>query len=105
MVAYDSRRWPDATKRLTTETLAALSAALNEQRVSGRDAVDSLRAAVGSAAREARERAIPPESLLVQLKLVADETGFPPMLGDEATNAVREWMVNACITAYYQEER
>jgi hypothetical protein len=105
MGAYDSHRWPEAEKRLTTETIVALTAALHEQRTSGRDAVGSLREAICSAAREARGRAIPPETFLVQLKLVADDAGFPPMLGDEATNAIREWMVNACITAYFQEQR
>ena len=104
MVAYDSRRSPDSGHRLKTETLDALAAALVEQRGAGRHPVDALRSAVATAAQEARERSIPPEALLVQLKRLADDAGLAAMIGDEQTNAVREWLVNACITAYFQAE-
>jgi hypothetical protein len=104
MVAYDSRRWPAPDKRLTDETVAALRAAISGQRDAGREPTPLLRDAVIAAARDARERAIPPESLLVQLKIVAEEAGVPPVIGaDEGATALREWLVSACVSAYFSE--
>ena len=75
------------------------------QRAQGRTPSAELEAAIQSAARDARERSISPESLLVQLKLVAEEAGVYPSIGiDEGTNALREWLVSACVTAYFKGE-
>jgi hypothetical protein len=40
--------------------------------------------------------------LLVQLKLVAEEAGVNPVLGDGGAGALREWLVTACVAAYYR---
>ena len=102
MAALDSRHWPDAAKRLKEDTIVALRDAIIAQRDAGREPTHVLRDAVSSAARDARERAIPPEALLVQLKMIAEEAGVPPMIGaDEGATALREWLVSACVAAYY----
>lgn len=103
MVAYDSRRMPDPAHLLRPETVSALRAALVEQRASGIDPVPSLTEAIRAAAREARERRLPAEALIIQLKALADEVGLP-LAGPEpgGRRQVREWMVTACLRAYWE---
>ena len=103
MVAYDPRRWPGADKRLRDETIDALRAAIRAQRQMGPSPSPELEAAIQTAARDARERDIAPEVLLVQLKLVAEEAGVFPSIGvDASASALREWLVTACVTAYFR---
>lgn len=103
MVAYDTR-WPNPDRRLSQETLDALADALRAQRAAGREPIPQLEAAIHAAAREATARAIPPESLLVQLKLLAEQAGMPPHMGDEGASALREWIVRACVAAYFAKD-
>ena len=102
MVAYDPRRWPDASMRLSQPTLDALTAALKEQRAGGDEPRPALEQAVVAAADEARDRGITPELLLVQLKLIAEDAGFNPMLGDTRTTVLREWIVSTFVAAYFK---
>jgi len=106
MVAYDPRRWPDADRRLRDETIDALRTAISAQRSKGRTPLPELEAAIDMAARDARERGIPPEMLLVQLKLVAEDAGvFSGINGaEEGANAMREWLVTACLNAYFRDD-
>jgi len=107
MVAYDSRRVPDPEHMLRPETIGALRAALAEQRGVGAEPVTSLSEAIRAASREARERHLPPEALLIQLKSLADEVGLPPVPSSQdraKRRAVREWMVTACLRAYWEDE-
>lgn len=107
MVAYDSRRVPDPNHMLRPETIATLRAALEEQRAAGPEPVASLSEAIRTASREARERHLPPEALLIQLKSLADDVGLPlvPSSPDRVRRReVREWMVTACLRAYWDEE-
>lgn len=104
MVAHDPRRWPAPDRRLRDETIEALTGAIKRQRAMGRDPSPELTEAIHAAAADARERGIPPEMLLVQMKLVAEEAGVAPALGiDESANALREWLVTACVTAYFRK--
>ena len=103
MTAHDPRRWPAPDRRLSEETIDALRAAIVEQRKQGRTPTPELEAAICLAARDARERSIAPETLLVQLKLVAEEAGVYPSIGlDEGVSALREWLVTACVSAYFK---
>jgi hypothetical protein len=105
MVAYDPRRWPDANRRLRDETIDALREAIKAQREKGREPLPELEAAILMAAKDARDRSIQPEVLLVQLKLVAEEAGVFPAMGlDEGVTALREWLVSACVRAYFGNE-
>ena len=87
--------------RLSQPVLEALSGSLRQQRSAGRDPIPELHDAIVAAAKEARERNIAPETLLVQLKRLADETGFARELGQEETNLLRERIVSACVAAYF----
>ena len=106
MVAYDPRRWPDADRRLRDETLDALRAAIAAQRKMGSKPSSELQDAIDLAARDARERGIQPETLLVQLKLVAEEAGVYTVIGDteDGATALREWLVSACVNAYFRTD-
>ena len=103
MVAYDPRRWPDPSMRLSQPVLDALSGSLRAQRGAGREPSDALQRAIVEAANEARARNMAPETLLVQLKLLAEESGFSRELGNEEISALRERIVSACVRAYFAE--
>ena len=102
MVAHDPRRWPAADKRLSEQTISALRDAIAAQKQLGITPSSQLEAAIQAAARDARERGINPEVLLVQLKLIAEEAGVTPILGDGTAGALRDWLVSACVAAYYR---
>src|SRR5688572_4385218 len=104
MVAYDSRRGSGERKRLSDETSSSLLDALRAQRGAGHTPVPELHDAVRVASHEARDGAMEPEHLIVQLKLIAEEAGFPRAMGDEEAYAIREWMVRACIAAYFAKD-
>jgi hypothetical protein len=101
MVAYDSRWMPDPAHLLRPETEALLREALAAQRTSGDEPISALTDAIRTAAREARERQLPPEALLVQLKSLADEAGISTRGGAE-WRGVREWMVIMLLRAYWE---
>jgi hypothetical protein len=103
MVAYDSRRTPDPAHMLTPDTLTALRQALEEQRDAESVPVPALVTAINLAAREARERNIAPETLLIHLKELANETRLVQSTrGFGRARDVREWMVRACLRAIYE---
>jgi hypothetical protein len=103
MVAYDSRRTPDPAHMLTPDTLDALRQALEEQRDAESVPIPALVGAINRAAREARERNIAPETLLVHLKGLASETRLTESTrGFGRARDVREWMVRACLRAIYE---
>jgi hypothetical protein len=101
MVAYDSRRGSDGRKRLSDASSSALLDALREQRNAGNTPAPPLKDAITAAANEARDTAMEPEQLIVQLKQIAEHAGFPATMGDEQSSTIREWMVSACIEAYF----
>ena len=90
--------------RLSQPVLDTLTEALREQRRAGRSPIPKLRDAICSAALEARTRDIAPEALLIQLKLLADDVGPIPTLGDVEASALREWIVSACVAAYFPKD-
>jgi hypothetical protein len=102
MIAYDSRRMPDPAQLLYPDTIAALRSALIEQRDCGAEPIKSLSTAIQSAAREGRARNLPPQAVLIQLTVLADEIGLPAAAPDcDPKGHMREWMVTACLRAYW----
>lgn len=99
MVAYDSRRPPTPLSEPTRELLrAAIADALGRNGEGG----PLLRTALQAAAKEAREREMRPEELIIELKSIF--TGVihgraSAFAGDD--NRLREWLVTNCLKAYY----
>lgn len=104
MVAYDSRRRPDPSELLRPETIDALRAALVDQRTQGDEPTSRLYTAIRNAAVEARERELVPEALIYQLKQLADDAHLAPVSHIEGPRSVREWMVGACLRAYFESD-
>ena len=105
MVAYDSRRMPDPDKLLRPETAAALLEAFRAQLTSGDQPTAELSEAIRRAAHEARARSLPPETLIIQLKAIAEQAGVPPVLGeDESRRQIRQWMVTMSLRAYWDSQ-
>src|SRR6476620_11758564 len=102
MVAYDSRPVPDPSQALSRQTVDALRAALLAQRAMGVEPIDQLRSAIRIAGAEARERSLPAEALLIQLKQLTEEAGLQHADPDRRSRThVREWMVRALLRAYW----
>lgn len=101
MVAYDSRGVPDPSRALRPETIEALRAALTNQAASGPEPTVVLADAIRAAAIEARQRSLPPESLLLQLKQLAED--ILASTGEErrTPSALNEWMVRTMLQAYW----
>ncbi len=102
MVAYDSRRIPDPSQLLRSQTVQELRQALLAQRNAGASPISALRLAIRRAATEARTRGLPPESLIIQLKALAIEVGLEAPEDLRTRTHVREWMVGACLRAYWE---
>jgi hypothetical protein len=102
MVAYDSRRLPDPDKMFSPETAAALVEAFRAQRTEGEAPIPALTEAVRNAAREARARRLPPEAVLIQLKLLAEQAGLTSTGDEDDRRRLREWMVTISLRAYWE---
>jgi hypothetical protein len=103
MNAFDSSRSPDPSQFLHPQTLDALRAALTHQRSCGEQPTATLADAVKAAALEARARDLTPESVIIQLKTMADEVGLAAPERGGGRAAIREWMVLACLRAYFSD--
>lgn len=102
MVACDSSRVPDPEKLLRPETAAALVAALQAQLAAGEQPTAQLSDAIRAAAREARDRELPAEGLIIQLKHIADSVAGPLNIGDDVgRRQMRHWMVSMSLRAYW----
>lgn len=101
MVAYDSRRTPDPEQMLRPTTANALRIAFRNQHEAGTEPIPELGDAIRAAAREARERDLQPEAVLIQLKTLANEA-VPTFFSNDAQKEVRQWMVLMCIRAYWE---
>lgn len=95
---------PDPANLLRPETQAQLRQALSAQREAGLAPRNELRDAIRAAAREARERQLAPEAILIQLKVLAEEIGLPAQHASTPRNDVRTWMVTTLLRAYWESE-
>jgi hypothetical protein len=90
---------------LYPETIAALKRALEQQAVAGVQPTLELTDALHQASREARERQLLPEALIIQLKALADDVGLPLAdVDSRGPRVIREWMITACLRAYWNVE-
>lgn len=99
MMAHDSG--PDSSGDLEAQTIVSLRTSLTSYVRDGTDG-EPLRAALAQAAREAREKGIYPERLLVRLKEVWH--GLPDSDGADPAAQARmlQRVVSICIRHYYE---
>ena len=104
MVPEDSRH-PPPPRGLSPHTAEALRTAIADGWRAGQDAEQRLSEVLRQAAREAHEQGLRPEELIVALKRVEEDVmGQPGALRAtdvEARRRFREWMVSACVRAYF----
>lgn len=104
MVAYDSRRTPDPAQQLMPRTVEALRAALLVQKNAGQEPVPELRAAIRLAAADAESRHLRPENVLAELNgLLTEIVVDTNAQGSRPSRGMREWLVLACVRAYWAE--
>lgn len=101
MVAYDPRRPPDPSRSLTPATREALRAALLTQWKSPDGLAPGLHEVIRTVAAEARDRGIRPEELIIDLKALEDGVAEESKIAARTRARVREWIVAACVKAYF----
>jgi hypothetical protein len=104
MVAHNSRGNPDPSQQLRASTVEQLRAALGSQRSAGTEPLPELRGAIRTAAAEARERGIHADALLAQLnQMLQDASRESTSLGPIENRGIKEWLITACLKAYWYE--
>jgi hypothetical protein len=106
MIAHDSRGTPEDARALSAAVVRRLREAIDARWSAKRGdadrAVATLAAALQDAAVEARERALHPEELIIVIKaLEQDVAATRGDLGHADRRALREWLVTACVRAYF----
>lgn len=100
-MAPDSRYLPEP-RSLSDETLAVLREAVGGHLQHASDPDCGLERAVAAVVREARERAMRPEELIVAFKSLYSSLPEPSTAAARAEQVrLREHLVTACIRAYY----
>ena len=104
MVPQDSRQ-PPSPRSLSPETAEALRVAIADGWRAGQESQARLHDVLVRAAREAHDQGLRPEELIVALKHVEEDVmGQPGTLRStdvDARRRFREWMVSACVRAYF----
>ena len=104
MVAYDPTRPPDRSRELSDESVARLRTAIAAQWRTGQAESAETRDALLSIAREARERGIRPEALIVVLKRIeSDVARSVPERSAVVQRQLTEWLVTTCVRAYFED--
>ena len=63
-----------------------------------------LRAALGEAARDAKQRLLRPEELLLALKAIEDQVAASiDRIDAEEREQLRHWLVGACMRAFFND--
>lgn len=102
MVAYDSRRTPDAQRALPPEAIAELKAAIEAELSVAEPPTDRLRDVVHRAAGIARERGARPEDLVAVLRLIEREiAGDHPALPASTRESLGSRIALAMLRAYF----
>jgi hypothetical protein len=87
---------------LSEPTRALLRSAIAESLTGNGEGSPSLRAALQTAAAEAREREMRPEELIIELKAIFTSAMHGKGMAVPADeNRLREWLVTNCLKAYY----
>ena len=107
MIALDSGGTPEHARVLSAALAQRLREAIGDRwRASGPDETDrasaTLAATLSDAAAEARDRSLHPEELILAIKSLEREVAFSRAdIGPSKRQALRAWLVTACIRAYF----
>lgn len=104
MVAYDPRRPVDPARSLTPATRDALREAVRAQWQNPDSMTETLASVIRRAATEARARGVRPEDLIVDIKATEDSVADESRIAARTRHRVREWIVAACIRAYFETD-
>lgn len=104
MVAYDPRRPAAPARSLTPATREMLRRALLRQWQSAEEPVPELQEVVAVVAAEARDRGVRPEELIIEIKFVEEGLAEQSRIAARTRARVREWIVTACVKAYFGAE-
>ena len=102
MNAHDSGYHREPARSLTEGTLAMLRRAIDERWRIPATPDTELRRALAVVAAEAHARGLRPEELIITLKAMLAELAGRQLNATAADELrMREWVVTACIEAYY----
>jgi hypothetical protein len=102
MVAYNPRTPDDHRRLLSTDVGDRLRAALTARWEKASDSDALLVAALAEAARDARERHLLPEELLLALKAIEEQVANSVRFVDtDQRDHLRRWLVSVCLRAYF----
>lgn len=106
MVAYNPRTPRDEGRMLSSEAAALLRAAIAERWNRPQQSDDALAQALAVAAREAKQRTLRPEELLLALKAIEEDVAVRAKVADrEERERFRLWLVGACMRAFFSQEQ
>lgn len=101
MMAHDSRFQPEP-RPLSDDTLAVLRSAVVGHIQRAMNPEPGLERAVAAVVREARERSMRPEELIIAFKSLYSSLPEPSTTAARTEQSrLREQLVTACIRAYY----
>jgi hypothetical protein len=99
---------PERARELSPEIVRSLRDVIAERWRALEDSDRRLQTAVRAAAAEAKTRGLRPEELIIALKTLEGEVLAPPgsvrAADFEARRRFREWLIAACLEAYFDAE-
>lgn len=105
MVAYNSRTPDDHRRLLSADVADQLRAALTARWDKASDSDALLVTALAEAARDAREKQLLPEELLLALKAIEEQVANSMRHVDtDQRDHLRRWLVSVCLRAYFGDE-
>lgn len=90
---------------LSSEVASQLRTAISQRWTRPEHADGALVAALAIAAREARDRSLRPEELLIALKAIEEDVAVASKVANsEERDRFRFWLVGACMRAFFSDD-
>ena len=104
MVAYNSQTPDDHRRLLSADVAEQLRAALVAHWQQPATSNGAIAIALDEAARDAKQRHLRPEELLLALKAIEQQVaGSLQRVDSDERDHLRAWLVGACLRAYFGE--